>query len=85
MFSLRDDYQVSCPELDTIVEAAMQVDGVFGTRMTGGGFGGCVVTLLKKGAVDKCIASIKETYPGDPVFYICKPSAGAKELTLIPN
>lgn len=37
---------MSCPELDTIVEAAMEVDGVYGARMTGGGFGGCTVTMV---------------------------------------
>lgn len=83
--SLRDDYEVSCPELDTIVDAAIEVEGVFGSRMTGGGFGGCAVTLLKKEAVDRCINNIKNIYSGDPVFYICKPSAGARQLTMIPN
>lgn len=42
----RDDYAVSCPELDQLVAAALEVDGVYGSRMTGGGFGGCTVTLL---------------------------------------
>lgn len=45
--SLRDDYEVSCPELDTIVDAALEIEGVFGSRMTGGGFGGCTVTLVR--------------------------------------
>lgn len=44
--SLRDDYNVSCPELDSLVELALSVDGVLGSRMTGGGFGGCTVTLV---------------------------------------
>lgn len=43
----RDDYEVSCPELDQLVEAALSVPGVYGSRMTGGGFGGCTVTLLE--------------------------------------
>ncbi|KAF2345707.1 GHMP kinase C-terminal domain, partial [Trinorchestia longiramus] len=44
--SLRDDYEVSCAELDELVEAALEVKGVKGSRMTGGGFGGCTVTLV---------------------------------------
>ena len=46
--SLRDDYEVSCAELDELVEIARKVTGVFGARMTGGGFGGCTVNLLKR-------------------------------------
>lgn len=45
-FVCRDDYEVSCIELDELVEAAREVDGVLGSRMTGGGFGGCTVTLV---------------------------------------
>lgn len=49
----RDDYAVSCPELDQLVEAALEVDGVYGSRMTGGGFGGCTVTLLVAEATER--------------------------------
>lgn len=45
--SLRDDYAVSCPEVDRLVELALQVEGVLGSRMTGAGFGGCTVTLVR--------------------------------------
>ena len=57
----RDDYEVSCKELDMLVEFAMEMEseGVFGSRMTGGGFGGCTVTLLKASAVDKVVAHMK--------------------------
>ena len=56
----RDDYEVSCEELDQLVSLALQdKEGVFGSRMTGGGFGGCTVTLLKKTAVDSTIQRIK--------------------------
>uniref|UniRef100_A0A8C3IZX6 GHMP kinase C-terminal domain-containing protein n=1 Tax=Calidris pygmaea TaxID=425635 RepID=A0A8C3IZX6_9CHAR len=51
--SLRDDYEVSCPELDQLVAAALEVDGVYGSRMTGGGFGGCTVTLLEARAAER--------------------------------
>ncbi len=55
----RDDFEVSCDELDQLVELAMSVDGVYGSRMTGGGFGGCTVTLVEKRAVDALINHIK--------------------------
>lgn len=50
--SLRDDYEVSCPEVDLLVELAGQLDGVLGARITGGGFGGCTVNLIHAGAVE---------------------------------
>ncbi len=55
----RDDYEVSCAELDQLVELATQVEGVYGSRMTGGGFGGCTVSLVKAAAVDKAIQHMK--------------------------
>jgi galactokinase len=60
--SLRDDYEVSVPELDFLVEAAMKIKGVYGTRMTGGGFGGCTVSLLQPRAVDGFIRDIAAAY-----------------------
>uniref|UniRef100_UPI0037E8EC68 galactokinase isoform X1 n=1 Tax=Semicossyphus pulcher TaxID=241346 RepID=UPI0037E8EC68 len=57
--SLRDLYEVSCRELDELVCAAMEVEGVFGSRMTGGGFGGCTVTLLQGHAIDRTILHIQ--------------------------
>ncbi|NXC46459.1 GALK1 Galactokinase, partial [Penelope pileata] len=80
--SLRDDYNVSCPELDELVAAALQVDGVYGSRMTGGGFGGCTVTLLKAEAAGRAQQHIQEQYSGTATFYITKPSDGAKALPL---
>ena len=59
LFTFRDDFAVSCPELDQLVEAAMEVGGVYGSRMTGGGFGGCTVTLLKKESVAEALGHIK--------------------------
>lgn len=81
-YSLKDDYEVSCPELDQLVEAAMEVEGVFGSRMTGGGFGGCTVSLVKVECVDKFIAHCRQKYSGSPTFYVCAPSEGAHCLQL---
>ncbi|XP_009277753.1 PREDICTED: galactokinase [Aptenodytes forsteri] len=80
--SLRDDYEVSCPELDELVAAALEVDGVYGSRMTGGGFGGCTVTLLEAGAAERAQHHIQEKYSGTATFYLTKPSGGAKVLRL---
>jgi galactokinase len=60
--SLRDDYEVSCRELDVMVEAATKIEGVIGARMTGGGFGGCTVNLVYKEAVNNFCASIAKAY-----------------------
>ncbi|XP_014806161.1 PREDICTED: galactokinase [Calidris pugnax] len=80
--SLRDDYEVSCPELDQLVAAALEVDGVYGSRMTGGGFGGCTVTLLEASAAERAQQHIQEQYSGTATFYLTKPSAGAQVLPL---
>ncbi|EGI66554.1 PREDICTED: galactokinase-like isoform X1 [Acromyrmex echinatior] len=79
--SLRDDYEVSSKELDSLVSAAREVDGVLGSRLTGAGFGGCTVTLLRKDAVDKTIQHMKAKYSGTPTFYIATPSGGAREIS----
>lgn len=78
--SLRDDYNVSCPELDSLVDLALEVEGVLGSRMTGGGFGGCTVTLAYSHIVDRVIEHIKNNYKGNPTFYICKASPGASKV-----
>ncbi|KAL3878009.1 hypothetical protein ACJMK2_035649 [Sinanodonta woodiana] len=80
--SLRDDYEVSCPELDQLVEAALEVKGVYGSRMTGGGFGGCTVTLLHKNSIDKALEHVQMRYKGVPTFYVCAASSGAHPLCL---
>lgn len=80
--SLRDDYEVSCPELDELVEAALDVEGVFGSRMTGGGFGGCTVSLMKVGSVDAFIMHTTQFYSGSPTFYVCAPAEGAHHYKL---
>ncbi|KAK3765503.1 hypothetical protein RRG08_054029 [Elysia crispata] len=85
--SLRDDYEVSCKELDQLVEFAMQMkgEGVFGSRMTGGGFGGCTVTLLETRSIEKVIEYIDTKYKAvgnKATFFVCPPSEGAKKITL---
>lgn len=60
--SLRDDYEVSCPELDRLVDIACEVPGVLGARMTGGGFGGCIVVLVRRGAVEDLRAAVAARY-----------------------
>ena len=56
--SLRDDYAVSCGELDFLAETAQGLDGVYGARMTGGGFGGCTVNLMEQDAVEAFVKSM---------------------------
>jgi galactokinase len=60
--SLRNDYEVSCPELDAMVDIARSAPGVLGTRMTGGGFGGCTVSLVRNGAVDDFRQAVASRY-----------------------
>ena len=59
-----------------------KVPGVFGSRMTGGGFGGCTVTLLREEAVDAVVERIRVEYKGTPTFYVCSPSVGARPIKL---
>ncbi|XP_022162633.1 galactokinase-like [Myzus persicae] len=80
--SLRDDFEVSCPELDQLVELARKVPGVLGSRMTGGGFGGCTVTLVDRAAVNAVVSAISSEYKGSPKFYTVSPSSGAKIVKL---
>jgi len=83
--SLRDDYEVSCPELDIMVELAEKVEGVYGARMTGGGFGGCTVNLVDKGASEDLRAASFEGYGArfgfEPDFYVLQASDGTSEIT----
>ncbi len=60
--SLRDDYEVSAPELDSLVDAARAVDGVYGARMTGGGFGGSIVVLARRDAVGSLTKALETAY-----------------------
>jgi galactokinase len=60
--SLRDDYEVSCSELDYLVEESMKIKGVYGARMTGGGFGGSIVALAQPRAVSPLAEHLMKTY-----------------------
>jgi galactokinase len=82
--SLRDDYEVTGPELDTMVEEARKIKGVIGSRMTGGGFGGCTVSLVKNEAVDTFIDRVGTNYELrtglKPAFYVAEIGDGSKKL-----
>jgi galactokinase len=82
--SLRDDYEVSCKELDLMVELAREVKGVYGARMTGGGFGGCTVNLVAVEDVEEFRLRVAERYEEEtkltPEIYICNASNGAEEV-----
>lgn len=81
--SLQHDYEVSCAELDFLVSSAIGIDGVYGARMTGGGFGGCTVNLLRPEVDDKFQQTIprmyRERFGIIPDIFRCRPSAGASE------
>lgn len=82
--SLKEDYEVSCLELDTMVDLMQQQKGVVGSRMTGAGFGGCTVTIIDKDAVEDAINAVSVAYekivgyPGD--FHIVETGNGAGYL-----
>jgi galactokinase len=82
--SLRDDYEVTGPELDCMAEEAWKIDGVIGSRMTGGGFGGCTVSLVKEEAIDTFIKEVGAAYEAKigikPDFYIAEIGNGATRV-----
>jgi galactokinase len=82
--SLRGDYHVSCAELDLLVELASKCSGVYGARMTGGGFGGCTVNLVQAAAVPEFKEQIVEKYKSAtgraPDVFDCCPAEGAEEV-----
>ena len=82
--SLRDDYEVTGIELDTLVEEAWKVDGVIGSRMTGAGFGGCTVSIVKDEAVESFIeivgASYKDKIGYAADFYVVEIGDGPVKL-----
>lgn len=83
--SLRDDYEVTGIELDTLVEEAWKVEGVIGSRMTGAGFGGCTVSIVKNGSIDDFIARVGAAYQSRigyaADFYVVEIGDGPCKLT----
>ncbi|TCI24333.1 galactokinase [Exiguobacterium sp. SH5S4] len=82
--SLRDDYEVTGVELDTLVQAAQDCDGVIGARMTGAGFGGCAIAIVDKTSTEAVIQTVSAVYETTigyaPTFYIASVGDGAREL-----
>ena len=79
---LRDDYQVSCMELDLLTDIARDITGVLGSRMTGAGFGGCTVSIVHKDALETFRSHITTAYHEktgiEPEIYLCRVSGGAQ-------
>jgi len=84
--SLRDDYEVSSPELDTLVEIAKGCEGVLGSRMTGGGFGGSTVSLVRREEIERFLetmnAEYKKAHGREITSVVSEPAAGASEVRL---
>jgi galactokinase len=84
--SLRDHYEVSCSELDALVDAAWQARGVFGARMTGAGFGGCTVALVESGLVQDYVEHVRAAYQASTGlmarFHVCQIVDGAGAIPL---
>jgi galactokinase len=82
--SLRDDYEVSSDELDLMVELAQQIEGVYGARMTGGGFGGSTVNLVREETADEFRARVSVEYERStglkPEIYVTNAGNGAEEV-----
>jgi galactokinase len=84
--SLRDDYEVSCRELDVITDIARAIEGCLGSRMTGAGFGGCAVSLVRNETVERFKEHLEKEYEGEtglrPRVYVCTASQGAGEVAV---
>ena len=82
--SLRDDYEVTCPELDFLREEASKIEGVLGSRMTGAGFGGCTVSIIHEDAVDTYVQTVGELYKNkfgiEASFFVTEIGDGGREI-----
>ena len=87
--SLRDDYEVSCAELDTVVEIAHGVQGVLGARMMGAGFGGSALVLVRRDALPALEAALRDEYPQrtgrDGTLHVCNVSGGPQHAIIAPH
>jgi galactokinase len=83
--SLRDLYEVSCPEIDWLVKRAQEIDGVLGSRMTGQGFGGCTYTIIREDAIEEYrqrLEDYERIFGFHPVIYEVRPATGSR---LVPQ
>ena len=84
--SLRDNYEVSCQELDVMVELASELPGLVGARMTGGGFGGCTVNLIDESHIRSFCGRLTREYEQEtgmvPAIYACDSAPGVREDVL---
>jgi len=87
--SLRDDFEVSCNELDTLVDVATGCPGVYGARMTGGGFGGCAIAIAEPNASQATCGIVEEAYRAeygrDAGLWLVHAAAGASGISLSPR
>jgi galactokinase len=84
--SMRDDFEASCPELDLLVELAVESPGVLGARLTGAGFGGCTVNLVRSESIEELRRTVSGRYEREtglqPCVYVCRPSEGLRVLNV---
>ena len=82
--SMQYDYEITCEEIDFLVDTAIKIKGVHGARMTGGGFGGCTVNLVDPNSAeefrDQITESYRKRYGKTPLFYTCEPAASANRM-----
>ena len=82
--SLRDDFEVSCPEVDSLVEMTLACDSVYGARQVGGGFGGCIVSLVDAGHEDAYIGQVRDWFRkhrlADPWYHVLEPCDPVQEV-----
>jgi galactokinase len=84
--SLREDYEVTVPELDVLVDATLKIPGVYGSRMTGGGFGGCTVSLMRREALrefeDRMAEAYRAAFAKELIIYSTGIVNGVEEVVL---